>query len=457
MLQSYDVQAPDDEFDDRSEEEYGFEEPEGDFDSFGGVGADDGGGSVLSWMGESSLPGSALPVSSSSPRPSVPADPGGSIEIVEVAGPGGGSLDESYSPRRSRYNERHHHHYAKGDSGSSYDDGSAFGWTMRQQQRHHHSDRPNAGICRRLGPYTVSCLALLALGIFLSSEITGKNPKELAEEAEEWVVDEWEIDFGHADEGGHHKNSKVEEGFEWDEEGIFGKHGDDGAVDAAYDGPNYGWKKSDHGGGVGVDGPASPAGDWDHIPDLNELAFDAANVAFVGADFEDGDALPAKYAGPGGGSPPLEWGNVPPETKSYAVLFDELQGEADGNDGDRRVVLSHWVAYDIPPHAHSLPGGLPNVERIEANSFGGGDGYSHMYMLQGPNSYEGEGVGYHAPDLTNGDDGAPRIGRFRLFALAGTLTHGGEGLEPQHATREEVLRRAEGVGVLGMAELSVSL
>ena len=81
--------------------------------------------------------------------------------------------------------------------------------------------------------------------------------------------------------------------------------------------------------------------------------------------FQDGAALPQKYASKVVGdqqcggeniSPPLSWTNVAAGTKSFAVIAYD----SDGNKGLQGNI--HWVAYDIAPTATSLGEGAGSVE-----------------------------------------------------------------------------------------------
>eukprot|EP01036_Dinobryon_divergens_P059663 gene59663-79595_t len=65
----------------------------------------------------------------------------------------------------------------------------------------------------------------------------------------------------------------------------------------------------------------------------------------ISSAFADNGTIPAEHAGAGecGGkniSPPVAWSNLPPKTRSVAVLvFDP--------DGAAGLGVSHWVAYNI--------------------------------------------------------------------------------------------------------------
>jgi Raf kinase inhibitor-like YbhB/YbcL family protein len=85
--------------------------------------------------------------------------------------------------------------------------------------------------------------------------------------------------------------------------------------------------------------------------------------------FNDNGMLPLKYAGGvlcgsdsrgGNISPPLAWSSPPAETKSFAVLMIDP-------DGQRGIGSVHWVAYGIPAERKELKegeGGMPPTADI---------------------------------------------------------------------------------------------
>lgn len=62
-------------------------------------------------------------------------------------------------------------------------------------------------------------------------------------------------------------------------------------------------------------------------------------------------------------SPPLIWKNAPMNTKSYALIMDDL----DTPFG----VLNHWIIYNIPPEKNQLPADIPRVVNLSDNSIQG--------------------------------------------------------------------------------------
>ena len=88
--------------------------------------------------------------------------------------------------------------------------------------------------------------------------------------------------------------------------------------------------------------------------------------------FADGSPIPSKYTCEGQGiSPPLAWTGVPDKTKSLVLIVDD----PDAPDPKApRMTWVHWVLYDLPPNASSLPegadtGGLPPGAKVGLNDW----------------------------------------------------------------------------------------
>ena len=137
--------------------------------------------------------------------------------------------------------------------------------------------------------------------------------------------------------------------------------------------------------------------------------------------FAPGETIPRSYTGDGEDiSPPLEWGDPPAGTQSFVLICDDP--DAPGG------TWVHWVLYNIPAHARSLPKGLPPHAELP-------DGSRH-----GENSWGR--LGYGGP--------APPSGTHRYFF---TLTALDILLElPAGATKEQVLGAMEG-HIMAQAEL----
>jgi len=64
--------------------------------------------------------------------------------------------------------------------------------------------------------------------------------------------------------------------------------------------------------------------------------------------FKQGDVIPTKYTRDGGNiSPPLQWHDAPPETRSFVLLVED----PDAPSGTFR----HWTMYNIPAGEPGLP------------------------------------------------------------------------------------------------------
>jgi Raf kinase inhibitor-like YbhB/YbcL family protein len=77
------------------------------------------------------------------------------------------------------------------------------------------------------------------------------------------------------------------------------------------------------------------------------------------------DTIPTKYTCDGyGASPPLEWSDVPEDTKSIAILVD------DADTPDRPFL--HWLVVDLPPTLRRLDEGaaLPHEAYVAESDAG---------------------------------------------------------------------------------------
>jgi Raf kinase inhibitor-like YbhB/YbcL family protein len=85
----------------------------------------------------------------------------------------------------------------------------------------------------------------------------------------------------------------------------------------------------------------------------------AAALTVNSSAFTEGGGIPARYTCEGQDvSPPLAWSGLPAGTKSLALIVDDP--DAPDPKAPKRTWV-HWVLYDIPPTATSLPegGALP--------------------------------------------------------------------------------------------------
>lgn len=71
--------------------------------------------------------------------------------------------------------------------------------------------------------------------------------------------------------------------------------------------------------------------------------------------WHDGDAIPAAHAqSEGDRSPPLTWSGVPEDTTSFALIVHDLDAPVSPGTDDRL----HWLVWNIPGPARSLPAGI---------------------------------------------------------------------------------------------------
>jgi Raf kinase inhibitor-like YbhB/YbcL family protein len=144
------------------------------------------------------------------------------------------------------------------------------------------------------------------------------------------------------------------------------------------------------------------------------------NVQLSSPAFSKGGTIPSRYTCDGAGtSPPLRWSNLPPDTKSVAVLVDDPDAP--------RGPFAHWVLYNLKPEGTGLDEGA----RL------GGSGH------EGKNS-RGE-VGWTPPCPPSGTHHY----RFRVYALSSDLAFRDAPTEDDllKAAKELILSQGELVGV----------
>jgi Raf kinase inhibitor-like YbhB/YbcL family protein len=72
--------------------------------------------------------------------------------------------------------------------------------------------------------------------------------------------------------------------------------------------------------------------------------------------WQDGGAIPPKFAQPGRDvSPPLSWSTAPEGTAGFVLIAHDIDG-ATGNGTDD---VLHWLVWNIPKDATSLPEAIP--------------------------------------------------------------------------------------------------
>jgi Raf kinase inhibitor-like YbhB/YbcL family protein len=118
------------------------------------------------------------------------------------------------------------------------------------------------------------------------------------------------------------------------------------------------------------------------------------NILITSDAFQEGEAIPTKYTCDGDDlSPALRWSDIPPNTKSFALICED----PDAPSG----TFTHWILFGLPPTVTELPEGVLAEERL-ANG-----------AVQGRNDFKRIGYGGPCPPPM---DSAHRY-FFRLYAL----------------------------------------
>ena len=146
-------------------------------------------------------------------------------------------------------------------------------------------------------------------------------------------------------------------------------------------------------------------------------------LRMTSASFEaDGD-IPVKYSCDGANlSPALAWMDAPAATRSFALIMDDPDTP--------KGTVTHWMIYEMPTAARSLPEGVPTSKKLADGS------------MQGKN-VRGKS-GYTGPCPEKG--GPAHHYFFKLYALDAKTN-----LKP-NAKREEVEAAMKG-HILAKAEL----
>ena len=140
--------------------------------------------------------------------------------------------------------------------------------------------------------------------------------------------------------------------------------------------------------------------------------------------FGSGAMIPQQYTCKGDDvSPALEWSGAPAKSASFAIVMDDPDAP--------RGTWVHWVMWNLPVGAHSLPAGVPKRDQLD-------DG-----ARQGRNS--NGNVGYNGP--------CPPMGQthryfFRVYALDTKLdlAAGAERADLDAAMKGHVLAEGEYMG-----------
>jgi Raf kinase inhibitor-like YbhB/YbcL family protein len=133
-------------------------------------------------------------------------------------------------------------------------------------------------------------------------------------------------------------------------------------------------------------------------------------IELTSTAFREGDTIPKQYTGDGKDvSPPLQWGEPPAGTKSFALICDDPDAP--------RGTWVHWVLFNLPAEQRELTEGAP--------AEGG--------ARQGKNDFGNLGYGGPAPP-----PGKPHRYFFKLYALDRLLD------VAAGATKEQVVAALQG-------------
>ncbi len=93
---------------------------------------------------------------------------------------------------------------------------------------------------------------------------------------------------------------------------------------------------------------------------MSSIAQEKNTLLVTSAVFRQGQPIPAKYSCKGeNSSPALTWRNVPPATKSFAIICDD----PDAPNG----TWVHWVVYNLPATVRQLPDAV-DVRKLDGLS-----------------------------------------------------------------------------------------
>ncbi len=126
-------------------------------------------------------------------------------------------------------------------------------------------------------------------------------------------------------------------------------------------------------------------------------------------------------------SPALQWSGAPDETRSFALIVDDPDAPDPANP---RMTWVHWVLYNIPPTADSLPQAATGQDLPEGT-------------MQGLNDWKKTGYGGPCPPI-----GEHRY-FFKLYALDTELSGLGKPTKAklENAMKGHVLAKAELIGL----------
>ena len=100
------------------------------------------------------------------------------------------------------------------------------------------------------------------------------------------------------------------------------------------------------------------------------------SIVLMSSQFTAGGAIPAAHTCEGKDqAPALHWSGVPANAKSLALVVDDPDAPDPKAPPSKKATWVHWVLYNLPPEATSLPAGvtkatLPPGTREAKNDWG---------------------------------------------------------------------------------------
>lgn len=87
---------------------------------------------------------------------------------------------------------------------------------------------------------------------------------------------------------------------------------------------------------------------------ITSYATEQANIMKLNSPvFQEGQEIPQKYTCEGEDiSPPLSWEDIPPNTKSLALIIEDPDAP---DPSAPKMTWVHWVLYNIDPSTNGLP------------------------------------------------------------------------------------------------------
>ena len=139
--------------------------------------------------------------------------------------------------------------------------------------------------------------------------------------------------------------------------------------------------------------------------------------------FKTGEMMPVKYSQQGDNvSPPLSWNTAPNGTQAFVLLAEDIDGPG------TLPIITHWIIFNIPATARSLPEAVPVMDQLPDGS------------LQGSNILGAQGYIGPSPPV-----GTTHRYEFTLFALDQKLTLNAG------ASRNETIAAMQG-HIIGVAQ-----